>query len=320
VPRGVAPGVRGDPVDLADVAPTLLALGGLPPPPPPDVPGAGLDLLAGPAPVDRPRIAESFHGYHQHRWAQLSAAIVGPWKLEDRGAGRERLQRVGSPDAARSDGDPVGGRPEASRGFDVLRAYRRVEDHTPRPDGQAPGGYGTGGVVGFFLDPDANAALADPYAVITDDARLQTAALALSRNPPYPPSVLLTALSDPIGVLKARAPKDPAVAFWEGRLLRALGRHAEAVTAFDRGIEAGGPNAESVLLAARSERAAGRHEQALLRLDRAKAALRPDPRLEAEAAEALRSLGRGDDADRRMADAKRLEAERSAAPTLAPCR
>ena len=233
---GRSAGARSDPADVADVFPTLLALGAIaPPPPPPDVPGTGLDLLAGPAPAQRARVAEALHGHHQHRWAQLSAAIVGPWKVEDRGTGRVRLQRIDAENAPTTDGTPLGAPTvEAMAALDVLRAYRRVENRTEGEPASAPGGYGMGGIVGYFIEPDTNARLPDPYSVITDDATLQRVVGLLARVPPVPPSALEAALVAPIGVLDGRDAGDPALAFWKARLLRALGRHDAAVLAFDR--------------------------------------------------------------------------------------
>lgn len=316
----LAPGARSDPADLADVAPTLAALCAVPWPTPPDVPGVGRDLLAGPAPADRVRVAETLHSHHQHRWAQLIAATAGGWKLEDRGAGRERIQRIDAPDATTTDGAPAAGSSEALRLAQALRAYRRVEDRRPRAPGSTPGGYGTGGSVGFFLEPVDNAALPDPYEVITDDARLQRVVGLLSRAPPAPPKALEAALLDPIGVLEARDRGDPALAFWKGRILARLGRLDDAVRSFDRAIGLGGPNAEADLLAARSERALNRPDQALARVERGRAVLRADARLETEAAEALRSLGRGEEARAAEQTAERLRQGAREPPTLAPCR
>lgn len=317
---GLEAGVRTDPVDLADVAPTLLSLGGVTPPPPSDVPGTGRDLGSGPTPTDRARVAESLHGYHQHRWAQLSAAIVGPWKFEDRGTGRTRIQRLDAPDAASSDGGPADGAPVLVSLADALRSYRRLEDRRPTAPGDAPGGYGSGGVVGFFLEPDANGRLPDPYSVITDDGRLQATVrlLALTVDPPR--ARLEAALRDLDRSLGTRDAGDPALAFWRARLLRGLGQHEDAVTAFDRAISLGGPNAEADLMAARSERALGRNEAALLRVERGRQAHRADDRHEREAAEALRALHRDAEADAAALEAKRIEAAKREPIPLAPCR
>ena len=42
-----------------------------------DAPGLGRDLLEGPAPADRVRVAETLYAHQRYGWAQLIAA-VGP--------------------------------------------------------------------------------------------------------------------------------------------------------------------------------------------------------------------------------------------------
>jgi arylsulfatase A-like enzyme/Tfp pilus assembly protein PilF len=64
------------PAHLADVAPTLLELAGLPSP----EGAAGASLLA-PAPADRPLYAETYHPYLRYGWSELLSLVAWPYHL-----------------------------------------------------------------------------------------------------------------------------------------------------------------------------------------------------------------------------------------------
>jgi arylsulfatase A-like enzyme len=272
VPRGAA---RGDPVDLADVAPTLLSLGGLSPGAGDDLPGTGRDLFAGAVPAARPRVAEALHAHHQFRWAQLSCAVVGPWKLEDRGEGREVLFRTSDAGPPWQDeGVPAAGRPEAEAPAEALRAWRRAQAGGGREPGVAPIGYGAGGPVGPLLDARANAKRNDPYVVIGDAGALAQVANAL----PLPPPRLREWLPRIEG-LAGRDPENPAVPFWLGRYLRRLGDLEGAAAAFDRALALGRVDAETLLLAMGTWADRGDRKTALERLRFYGPSVAPDVRV-----------------------------------------
>ena len=315
VAPGLAPGVRADPVELADVAPTLARLAGVALPRPAESPLAGRDLLAGPAPADRPRVAEALHAFHQYRWAQLTCAVVGPFKLEDRGdaPGRRLLFRL-TPDAPGQDaGAPAESSPDAQAPAAALRAYRHAE--TPAtdrgsagPGGYGAGGYGAGGAVGGFEDPVANGRRPDPYAAISDAGRLDRAAAAVLAQPVVPDRV--RAAQRELDVLEGRDPANPALAFWRGRALRTLARtpadHAAARAAFLSALDRGRADADTLLLAGRSTLAAEGPAATLALLDAWKDRIAPDARLADLEAEAARQAG----------DAARAERATTAAATL----
>ncbi len=300
-PGLVAPGVRTDPVTLADVAPTLLALGGL------DAGttasaevGHGRNLLAGETPADRPRVAEGLHAWQQHRWAQLLSATVGPYKLLDRGESRERfplLSRLGDATGAGSiPATDARGRSEATAPADALRAYRRDEAPPVGGPAVAPGGYGFADVAGGLLDPRENGTLTDPYAAIGDVARIDGVAEVVSRTEEVPPSVLQAALRA-LETIGTRDPKNPSVPFWRGRILRTLGRPVEALAAFEHSMKLGRRDPEVLLLGLRSARAAAGEEGAFAwararELDQAS-----DPRILEELAQVEATRGHGPEAE-----------------------
>jgi arylsulfatase A-like enzyme len=253
VAPGAAPGeVRRDPVDLADVAPTLLRLAGRAAPSLPAVPGAGIDLLARRAPADRPRVAEALHGQHQYRWAQLSAAVVGEWKLEDRGEGRERLFRLSDGAPGQDGGVPAAGRAEAEAPADALRRYRQGEAGRTDAGGPAPIGYGAGGAVAPFLSPAENAKRPDPYAVIDDAKAVSDVEAWVGKGDPG-------RLLERVGTIEARDPGNPYLPFLRGRLeaaRRPTPDFEKAAEAFDRALALGRLDGDTVGLAAiaRAER------------------------------------------------------------------
>lgn len=323
-PGRLAPGVRTDPVTLADVAPTLLALGGLEPgTAASDAVGHGRDLLAGEAPADRPRVSEGLHAWQQHRWAQLLCATVGPWKLLDRGESADRfplLSRIGgAPGAAVGPGEDARGRAEATAPASALRLYRRAEAPPPEGIGLAPGGYGASDAVAGLLDPKENGALPDPYAAIGDVARIDAVAEVLSRTPEMPRTVLESALKA-LEVVGGRDSGNPSVPFWRGRLLRALGRHADSLAAFERCIALGRRDPEVLLLGLRSARAAAGADAAFAWGDARGAGRATDPRILAELAEIQAARGQGAEADALRRRATEAGAAASRRPAPAPCR
>lgn len=325
--RDVSPGVRHDPADVADVAPTLAALAGVPfssgaaSPEGTAGVGAGLDLRAGPTPPDRPRVAEGLHAWHQHRWSQLSAAVVAGWKLEDRGEAASRprrLSRVG--DDLRAD-DPVAvpaeGRPEAQAPAAALRAYRASESRARDPGGAAPGGYGAGGPVDPFLDPRENARHPDPYEAIEDVTRLGSAATAVLA-PPHPER--LRAARGVLDALGRRDPGNPAVAFWLARLDRTENRPADALTGFRRALTLGRQDADTLLLAMRSAMAANDPREALALRIGWRDVAPDDPRIVAVEAEAYGRLGEGAKAREAQARADALTKAKAAEAPAQGCR
>ena len=256
-PGRLAPGVRADPITLADAAPTLLALGGLDPGTTASTGiGFGRNLLLGDVPADRPRVSEGLHAWQQHRWAQLLCATVGPFRLLDRGEGTDRFPLLsGIGGAAGAEATDARGRPEATAPADALRAYRKAEAPPPTGVAVAPGGYGAADLPSGLLDSRENGALVDPYAAIGDVARIDAAAEVLARDPPMPRPVLEAALRS-LEAIGTRDPRNPSVPFWRGRLLRALGRHPEALAAFESCATLGRRDPEVLLLGLRSARAA----------------------------------------------------------------
>jgi arylsulfatase A-like enzyme len=272
IPRGT---VRGDPVDLADVTPTLLSLGRLDPGRGDALPGTGRDLLAGAAPADRPRIAEGLHANHQFKWAQLSCAVVGPWKLEDRGEGRETLFRLEPAAAPWQDaGVAAAGRAEADAPAEALRAWRRAESGDGAEPGVAPVGYGAGGAVGPLLDARDNAKRLDPYAVIGD-----AQALAEAANAYLLPPTRLRAWLPRLEAMAQRDPLNPTVPWWQGRYLRRLDDLPGAAAAFDRALALGRVDAETLWLSMGTWADLGQRTTALERLRSYGPQVAPDVRV-----------------------------------------
>jgi hypothetical protein len=304
-----APGLRGGdarggPADLADVAPTLLALGGLEPARGDDVPGTGRDLLFGDLPAGRARIAEALHANHQFQWAQLSCAVVGPWKLEDRGEGRETLFRL--TDAAppwQDEGVPAAGRPEADAPAEALRAWRRADEGGGGGPGVAPIGYGAGGPVGPLLDSKENARRLDPYVVVGDARALAEVANAYLLPPPR-----LREWLPRLEAMGRRDPRNPAVPFWKGRYLRRLDDPAGAAAAFDQALALGRVDAEALLLSMGTWADLGDRRTALDRLAYYGPSVAPDVRvlcLEARLWTDEGDPGKASDASRRAREAVR---------------
>jgi len=168
---GLDPDVRTDPVELADVAPTLAGLAGVSWPQL-EGPGCGIDLLAAHAPSGRARIAETLYGHHMHRWAQLTASSSPAGTLVD--AGQDRLHWIprSGYQEIRLATAVVTDSPAVRQLARMLVEYRQLE-HTERMrGGQVAAGYGGGGAVEGFLPPAENARLPDPHPSMPQHYRL----------------------------------------------------------------------------------------------------------------------------------------------------
>ncbi len=312
---GIPPAVRTDPVDLADVAPTLAGLAGVPFPAGDGI-GAGRDLLAGPVPRSRPRVAEALHAFHQHRWAQLTCAVVDGLKLEDRGdaPGRRLLFRLDETGVGQDAGVDAAASPDATAPADALRAYLRAETTGPGAAGAPAGGYGGGGPVGRFLDPGENGRRPDPYTVVADAGRLDQIADVVLADP-APDERLRGALRE-VDALFARDPGNPSVAFWRGwarrRLARSPAQHDDARAEFVRALDLGRTDADTLLLAARSALARDDARGALTLLTTWDGRVPPDPRLSDLEADAAHRSG---DVARQQRAADRAAAQREARRT-----
>lgn len=159
---GHAPGVREDPVELTDVAPTLARVAGVSWPAA-HGPGCGRDVLAGPVPTTRVRVAESLYGQHLHRWAQLRAATGPSGTLVDAGLGRQHWLPPSGWRKVRTSTDLVHDDPETRRLAKVLVEYNHMERPALLKAGQADRSYGGGGPVSPFLPAEVNARLPDPH-------------------------------------------------------------------------------------------------------------------------------------------------------------
>jgi tetratricopeptide (TPR) repeat protein len=249
-------------------------------------------------------VSEGLHAHHQFRWAQLSCAVVGDVKLEDRGEGREvlfRLRRGGRP--GQDGGVPAAGRTEADAPAAALRAWRDAAAGTNPAPGVAPVGYGAGGAVGPLLEPRANAARPDPYAVIGDAQVLAEVANAYGLPPPRLREVLPR-----LDALARRDPGNPAVPFWRGRYLRRLDDLRGAAEAFDRALELGRVDADTLWLAMGMRADLGERSVALERLGAFGAAVAPDVRVLCLASRLWREEGdaqKADDHARRAREAVR---------------
>ncbi|MFO0934622.1 MAG: sulfatase [Planctomycetota bacterium] len=324
VAPGLAPGVRTDPVDLADVAPTLAHLAHVPFPTPADLPLGGRDLLAGPAAPDRPRVAEALHAFHQYRWAQLTSAVVGRAKLEDRGdaPGRRLLFHLTDGAPGQDAGVPAESATDAQAPAAALRLYRQLEAPPTDRGGAGAGGYGAGGAVGGFDDPVANGRRPDPYAAIGDAGRLDRAASAVVSTPVHPDRVR-AALRE-LDTLDARDPTNPAIAFWRGRARRTLAKspadHTAARADFLAALDRGRTDADTLLLAARSTLAAGDAPGTLTLLAAWKDRLPRDARLADLEADAARQTGDTARADAATATAATLRQAPPPRATPGGCR
>ncbi len=302
---GLEPGVRTDPVDLADVAPTLAGLASLPwPAPSGDTPGRGLDLLAGPTPEDRVRVAESLFGHQRYGWAQLAGAVGRDGMLVDAGGDRilwlERAPFL-EPQAGPR---PATGRPEAAALARTLRSYRAGERKDLLCGGVGVGGYGSGARVAPFLDPQENARLPSPYDAIPRVAAIDRLAKAL-RNGADPQAV-----ERQLKKMEAANPANPELAWWRGRAWERRARVSEpasahAAQAYLDAWRLGRRDANTLIRVVGVD-ALGREAEALAQLRSLAPEVPPDCRLALLEAMLLRALDRHAEADAACARAENL--------------
>lgn len=238
---GIAAGVRTDPVDLSDAAPTLAALAGvrlaLP-----EAAFRGQDLLAGPVDGARVRPAESLYAHHRFRWAQLAAVEAGQETLVDAGLGR--ALRLAAPRPGEPQSAPRPAADAAAPLVQALAAYKSGERAERMQEGLT-GPYGAGGRVAPFLPPEENARRPDPYREIARAVVIDQARQALSRwiREDAGRAAALKTLRPIIETLTREDPQNPEALFLEGLLAQATS--AEALS---RGLEA-----EAATFAARAE-------------------------------------------------------------------
>ncbi len=158
---GIPAGVRSDPADIADVAPTLAGLCGVPWPAV-EGPGMGRDVMAGTQPPDRARVAESLYGHNRYGWAQLAAAVSPSGTLIDVGEGRAYwLERA----AWRTEPvlQPAKAAQNLARLNQILVEYKELEVRVDDRGGSAPQYYGGSAIVEPFLPGPENARRPDPH-------------------------------------------------------------------------------------------------------------------------------------------------------------
>ena len=223
------PGVRDDPVDLADVAPTLAGLAGL------SWPAADArPARHGPRPArrdrsppDRVRVAESLFGHQRYGWAQLVGAVGRDGMLVDAGGDRILwLAPAPAPRAAGGSPRRASGRPEAAALAPTLRAYRAGERQDLLRGGDVAGGYGSGARVAPFLDPQENGRLPNPYDAIPQVAAIDRLAAGAARSAPIrrPSYAGCERMEEP-------DPGNPELAWWRGRAWERQARADPAATA-----------------------------------------------------------------------------------------
>jgi hypothetical protein len=301
------PGLRTDPVDLTDVAPTLAALARV------DWevgtgPFGGRNLLAGPGPAARVRVAESLYAHHSYRWAQLIAASDATGTLVD--AGGERLGWLLPAPA----GEPQGGwrpaiDPPEALGAAIAR-YRAAERRERVATGAVESPYGGAGAVVPFLSEADNGRLPDPYreiAQVTALHQLKGQLLAAVKGQVNPRALRESA--EQLGALATRDPQNPEIAFLQGLERRAAAQLAlgsdleaqgrsmltEAEQAFGRAFELGRQDARTLLQWV-GVHAEGREEVALERLRQFMPLVGPDCQLDCLEAQLCTRLGRTEDA------------------------
>ena len=243
VVSGPAWGVRrdasiGEPVSLADVAPTLLELAGLPPLPGSDGYSLATTLTGRGAPPARPGVlAESHLPRLEFGWSGLRAVVRGDEKLID--APRPELFDLArDPDETTNlaESRPTDASALREAGTELLR---RARAGAPEGDGtrsatseelaqlQALGYAGSGrrGADGSLIDPDSP----DPK----DRARflaLHDQASELARSGRHAEAIAIFA------ELERVEPRNPSLLFQYGQTLIVSGRHDEAIATFSRAV------------------------------------------------------------------------------------
>ena len=280
---GVAPGVRADPAALADIAPTLAGLAGvawslrL-------APGCGLDLLAGAAPPDRIRIAESLYGHQLHRWAQLRAATGPEGTLISAGADRNHWLPFSGWQRILPSTGVVRDTAEVRRLARALVDYNHTEDAGLIVQGQQAGGYGGGGPVSSFLPAEENARLPDPHNAILlhqelDALKARILGERLPSGQPVPVEARLAILGRTVEdldlmVVRGRLAASPEAWFWVGETYNRLGiakggdarSFREAEAAYLKAFELGRKDTETLVRACGAN-ALDHEEEALARLE-----------------------------------------------------
>lgn len=302
---GIPAAVRTDPVDLADVAPTLAGLAGLSwPPSASDLPGAGRDLLPDPVASDRVRIAESLFAHQRYGWAQLVGAVGSEGMLVD--AGGERILWLAPAPLLEPQAGPVPatGRAEVASLASSLRAYRAGERKDLLSGGGAAGGYGSGTRVAPFLDPQDNGRLRNPYDAIPQVAAIDRLADALLHG--ADPQAVVRQL----GKMERQDPANPELAWWRGRAWELRARvdpdaTARAAQAYLEAWRRGRRDANTLGRLVGVD-ALDREAAALGLLKRLAPAIPPDARIALLEARLLRALGRDAEADEACERAVRL--------------
>lgn len=308
---GLVPDRRTDPVDLADVAPTLAALAGVDwPSPTADLPGRGRDLLGAPVPAGRIRVAESLYAHQRYGWAQLLATVGPRGTLVDAGGERLFLLTPAPFLEPQAGPRPQASHPEAAALGRVLSAYRAGERFDLLRGGGVAGGYGSGARVSPFLASQENERLPNPYDVIGRVYALDRLAQALATG--ASPRDVLSRLER----MDEVDPGNPAIAFrraraWERLADRAptptaaANARAQASAGYLEAWQRGRRDANTLGLAVGVD-AIGREEACLTLLRDLAAEIPPDGRLALLEARLLRTLGRHEEADEACARAIEL--------------
>lgn len=280
---GTAPEVRNDPVDVADVGPTLADLAGVPWPKHKG-PGVGLSLFED-VPADRIRFAESLYGHQLHRFAQITAAHGPEGTLIDAGRGRAHFLPPSPWLKVLRETQAPKDTPAVRRLDKALAEYKRSEVRE-RMDGatDAAGGYGGAGPVSPFLPSEVNAKLRDPHGMgILSHYQLDGIKVQIlnRRMPPRLRERALEAATDQLqqmdtpNILGA----SPERAFWSGEAWNELGlvrerreagkgrsAFAKAEKAYLRAFRLGRKDSETLTRACGAN-AVGREEAMLKRLE-----------------------------------------------------
>lgn len=313
--QGLAPALREDPVSLVDVAPTLAALAGVAWPAA-DGPFDGQDLLAGPQPATRVRVAESLYAHHLHGWAQLLCASDRRGTLVD--AGGSRLHWL----AATPPGEPQAALAPVPAGAEALgewlSRYRQGErsDRIGGPGAATP--YGGAGRVAPFLDDAHNGRLPDPYRmVVRVPAQQQAKALLLGALEAGLPPRQLAEAGRELEALAQGDGANPELCFLQGlyhrvaeRTASALGQDEEAARqrtsaeqAFGRAFELGRQDAPTLVQWV-GVNAPGREAECLERLRAFRSRVAPDCQAWLLEAQLCRALGRLPEAEQACRQAR----------------